>query len=109
MADFRFAVASDEDGGGDRLVCPVCGFDYVHIAPVGVWQDGTLSMIHRSGSEDIHGEKKTGRGALLAITFWCEGGHRFSYRFQFHKGQTFVKLQSRDMTPDEDRVELWRD
>lgn len=59
----EYAVRVDYDG---HLLCPVCGFNFVHL----------------TGASDS--DEPT-------IFGWCEGGHRFAINFAHYKGQTVVR------------------
>lgn len=100
----RFALHAD-----GAVFCPVCGYEFVHLGPVTVQQGHTRAVCH-SDRVEVTGEQEGGRGSSVEVTAWCESGHEFTYRLDFHKGTTSVELASRDFElGDEMPKELWRD
>lgn len=90
------------------LACPVCGFEYVHIAGVSVYQGKTSTVItgERTLVTAIEPDDSR-RGSEACLMFTCESGHGFRYKFEFRKGFVLVDLES---CPDmENAPELWRD
>lgn len=90
------AILNDYDGSfsacdaaftSNKLLCPRCHFDYIHLGPARV----------------INGEDNYkawhGRGDLVAIDAWCEDGHQFQICFGFHKGQTFAYVDNIEDMP----------
>ena len=74
----------------DNLICPVisCGCEYVHL--------GALRS------------QKEGRGTSIEIDMWCEHGHAWTLKFQFHKGMTyFANIDARKADIDH-LPEMWR-
>ena len=63
------------------MVCPVCGFEYVH-----------LEEVVLKKSDDYTAWE--GRGDALRIPVWCENGHRWILRFGFHKGTVHFMIES---------------
>lgn len=63
---------------GNRLYCPECSSEYVHVTGA-----STFTV-----TDD--GDAWEGRGSLESIPMECEGGHAFSIRIGFHKGQSFM-------------------
>lgn len=69
--------------------CPVCGFDYNHVA-------GTEKIYGYESGYGWPGIERPPEGALkwagcgngTAIEMWCENGHRWLFCLGFHKGQT---------------------
>ena len=97
---------------GEPVLCPVCGFEYVHLALVVVDQ-GSERVTIREGetvfSKIKPGEHRGwGRGSYVEIQFWCEGRHQFSQVLQFHKGITTMQTIVRE-TFEAWPAELWRD
>lgn len=68
---------------GNHLVCPMCGFEYVHFEDA-VNDHGT----------DIAGSAWSGRGGVIKIPMWCENGHVWVLRFGFHKGNTYAAMEN---------------
>ena len=66
---------------GNMFSCPVCdGYDIHFNTPT-----------HKL-SGDVRGVAWEGSGNSIKIPMWCEGGHTWTVRFGFHKGQTYVKI-----------------
>ena len=59
-----------------QVLCPGCQADYVHC-------EGAYAV---SGYD--HYCAWEGRGDVLRVQWWCEGGHAWEVCFGFHKGQT---------------------
>ena len=87
--------------------CPYCNFDYVHLEALELNRGGQITAIDHTGTTMRAGEA-SGRGARVALTFWCESGHRWLVVFQFHKGQVFIEKKEL-CGCDSCRSELWRD
>ena len=87
-----FAPESESLGcyGTDEttLKCPVCGYDYNHVAE---------PVIQPTDDYDFW----AGRGTLVSLPFWCENGHKYLLCFGFHKGNitTFWKRLPNQPTP----------
>lgn len=67
----------------EKLVCPVCGFEYVAFV-------GRPQFI--SGNDNYEA-LWPGRGDLIIIPFECEEGHRFSIKIGVHKGITYTRIE----------------
>lgn len=77
---------------GVQLHCPICGYDYVHFnAPTHQTTDNYDAW--------------EGRGSAIRIPMYCEGGHRWTLRFGFHKGG--VSLAIEGITAEDDDLGLW--
>jgi hypothetical protein len=87
------------------LECPQCGFEYVHPTLVEVNAGGSITTIDHDGTRMSAGEA-AGRGVRIRLNFSCEGGHRFSVVFDFHKGNTGVVAYLDDTVPE---TTIWRD
>jgi len=75
----------------DIVKCPVCGYECVHPEGVVVNAGGAITIIESETPWTIYGEP-TGRGVSIWLHFACEEGHRWTIRYQFHKGNTFKEL-----------------
>ena len=80
-------ISSDPSYWGDgvttNVVCPECGYEYVHFeSPV------------LEDSEDNYKASWDGRGDLLVIPMWAECGAKWETCYGFHKGYTgaFIRL-----------------
>lgn len=96
-------------GSEKHVCCPVCGFNYVHIAQVTVDQghiraELTDDKVQFRGTGRDHGH----RGSEVTLAFFCERGHWFEYAFAFHKGNTSVALRTADIDSASITTELWR-
>lgn len=99
-------------GDGPELVCPVCNFDYVHLARVDVAQ-GTVHATITHEQVNVHSTSRGehARGSKAMLSFWCENGHGFEYHFEFHKGMTALQVVIHPecvIEPAVGRAELWR-
>jgi hypothetical protein len=103
-------VNHDACHGPDKhLCCPVCGFDYTHIAHVQVDQ-GHVSAEMTDDKVQIRGTGRDNghRGSEVTLAFYCENGHWFEYSFAFHKGNTSVELHTAHVDQASITTELWR-
>ena len=91
------------------LLCPVCGFSYVHIASVDVDQ-GHMSLSATKDQVQIHpSERHQGyRGSQVTLACFCENGHWFEYEWKFEKGHTYIDLATQKLADRPDIPELWR-
>ena len=93
------------DEGFDALLCcPSCGSDNVHPHRVTVNRGGKVLEVTPDGVGHAV-ERTDARGAITTLDFFCEGGHGFALRFQFHKGATLFRAELRAVPPQT----LWRD
>lgn len=63
---------------GNSLMCPVCGWNYVHP------QKPIFSGEYAESGADYS----------ITIPFWCEGGHKYSVVIHHHEGQSWIKTIS---------------
>jgi hypothetical protein len=87
------------------LLCPLCGFDYVH----------TIGAVTRVGGDEgkiYRGTEPCGitgaRRSALVVLFECEAGHRFALVVQQHKGRNSCTLERWPDSPEEFEA-AWRD
>lgn len=91
------------------LCCPLCGMDYVHPEQVAVDQGKTRTVVRRESTRVAASERsESHRGSLILLDFWCENGHRFRYRLEFHKGQVVCELHAGRLGDLPEDEELWR-
>jgi hypothetical protein len=93
---------------GAVMVCPVCGFEYIHPVAVRVNPAGAFPGSVSVTAEGIFLDKTThpvGRGVMMELYFVCESQHRFMIEFRFHKGNTHTTLR---VLPDGDGRTIWR-
>jgi len=79
------------------LLCPVCGFYYVHPLKVAVATGEDKVTVDSKGVQVVRGgfssesmEAHMQRGVRIIIEYQCENGHHGEIVLQFHKGSTFV-------------------
>jgi len=72
-----------DDDWGKQIVCPICGFEYVHFLAA-----------ETDYGDDVMGSAWQGRGMAVKVPMWCECGHSWTLRLGFHKGQTFVAIEN---------------
>lgn len=96
----------------ETLLCPVCGFYYIHPICVKVATEKTLIAIDSEGLTIIRGptqetkEAFNQRGARILLEYVCESRHHGHIIFQFHKGNTFIE---HEQLPETAEVKtLWR-
>jgi hypothetical protein len=98
--------------------CPFCkaGSDeLVHLAGVDVLQGHSTAVVRHESVTVIDAEAGGGlsgghRGSRVKVLFFCEGGHSFSFEFQFHKGETRVEVfKGPDPEGPAAWGSLWRD
>lgn len=88
------------DGGKSdyHLLCPVCGFEFVHF--------GAPQLL--AGNDDYSAAPdKWVRGHVIEIPMNCESSHRWRLQLGFHKGYTLVRsVIDADLTAETE--EEWR-
>jgi hypothetical protein len=108
----KYLIGITEDCSFDinsRLKCPVCDFDCVHPEAVVVNAGGVITIIEDQIPQITRGNP-TGRGVSIWLHFACENGHRWTERYQFHKGSTFKELViDEPYNPGEWPRTIWRD
>ncbi len=103
----RFVICSD--GLHDGLCCPVCAGPYVHAAEVSVEQGQTKTVVTEEVTHVLPSERfRHARGSVITLNFWCEFGHAFQYRLEFHKGHMHLTLMTEPLDVSRPRSELWR-
>lgn len=100
-------------GSHPALLCPVCGFEYVHPVGLTCQSAGRANTRLRVDAEGIHQDplsSPSGRGVRITVEFLCESGHRFDYSFQFHKGWTFIEREANPQALEVDQrpQTIWR-
>ncbi len=71
-------LSGEENGFGDKILCPKCPQEYVH----------TAGEVVKLKSDDY--SAWDGRGSALRIPMECESGHKWYIRLGFHKGETYI-------------------
>lgn len=96
---------------GEKLICPFCGWEWVH--PIGVscnpsGKHGGYLFINSGGVKQVPNFPRQGRGVHIELIFYCERGHKFKYELSFHKGNTNLKRESLP-APTQWEETIWRD
>ena len=65
-------------GWGLKVVCPVCGFGYVHFK----------KPVAKKGNDKY--EAWDGKGDCIEIEMYCEEGHEWKVVLGAHKGNAFL-------------------
>ena len=98
------------------LICPACGFEYLHQLRVEVHQGPRGVTVVGAVPHPLLPpitERGLGRGAAVVAWMACESGHRFGWQLAFHKGQLFASIEDAVEVPEggplPDAAELWRD
>ncbi len=73
-----------------KIVCPVCCDNYVHLVGSGVQTESTLHLIDGDGLHLVAGLPPLGRGSAVITIYAGECDHTFARVQRFHKGQTFI-------------------
>jgi hypothetical protein len=86
----------------DLVCCEVCGDpNGLHMRVVRVNELGNVTAITPARIEQYKTKKNAwARGSIVEIDFWCEcGGHQFTAKFQFHKGQVLHTTETHPPLP----------
>jgi hypothetical protein len=75
------------------LLCPVCQFEYTHLALCFVNQLGETVLITGTGVRQDTLGGASWHGSIIKIQAYCEYGHQFQITLQFHKGSVCVSHQ----------------
>ena len=94
----------------DKLTCPACGGEQIHLAHVRVNQGGGVVDISDRGPACAT-SRPSGRGTAIGVDVWCEDcPATHTLALQFHKGVTYMGMCRGPDRPDETKGdELWRD
>lgn len=92
-----------------QLICPVCGFNYVHPVKAGI-ELGHVTALATEDTVQVSGtdRHKHCRGSVITLTFRCESGHQFQYVLRFEKGHTYFDLRTGNLDEGDLLSELWR-
>lgn len=110
----NFLKDKEMDTPTDIVFCPVCDCECCHIEKVSVYpiKGKKEYVINKSGvSSAKHFPDLGMRGALIKIQMFCEYGHIFDLKFQFHKGETtltWAKSGDYDGMSKKNKDDLWR-
>ena len=83
----QFSIRDDLGDGDFHVVCPVCGFEYVHMG------EPIVTML---GNVWPDAEPET---ASICIPMTCENGHAWDMTFQFHEGISMVRCKVKEPPP----------
>ena len=81
--------SSEFVGGASILLCPQCGFEYLHIAKATIHRCRDKIIIIEDNIA-IKEEENTSRGVTITIEYLGECGHHGEIIFQFYKGNVEV-------------------
>jgi hypothetical protein len=97
--------------GMEVLVCPVCGFEYVHPPKVKVAaqnqtiiiEANELRVMQCETAETLQAQQE--RGARIILEYQCENGHHGDLILQYRKGNTLVFHET--LPPQKGLEPLW--
>ena len=98
--------------GKELLLCPECGFYYIHPTCVKVATGKKVVSVDAEGTTIIRAptpetiKAVNRRGVRICLEYSCENGHNGIIVLQFRKGNTFVEYEK---LPGSAREVLWRD
>src|SRR4030067_3760472 len=72
-----------------KLVCPVCGFDYVHISTLKCLRNTDETIITKEGTL-VKKSSNDMRGFKITLEYCCENLHVGEIILQFHKGSVYL-------------------
>lgn len=109
----RQTFSLDFSESDPRLLCPVCGDNYVH--PVGIVclpPGGSGRGVLQVDADGVHLDpavEPMTRGVVIVLKFVCEQSHQFTFRLEFHKGQTYVTTTAGQVSAGLPPDTIWRD
>ena len=101
---FRLVVQTSEENE-PILCCPFCGSS--HVRPAHVVVDVGVRRTRVTAKATRVEASRANAGAVIELSFWAECGHRFAYRWMFHRGKfrgELSALPSGNMGPED---EMW--
>lgn len=111
---FNLLKRQDQKESSNTVCCPVCACENCHIEKVAAYpvKGETEYIIDKSGStSNSHFPEPGMRGAVVKMQMYCEYGHIFDLKFQFHKGETTLALEPSgefDVMTEKRSDDLWR-
>lgn len=107
--DLRAAIVPESDLG-EPLLCLLCGSANVHPHRVEVDRGGDVCVVEPDGV-GFTTRQHHARGAIIALDWFCESGHRFRTQFQFHKGSSYLRVTQQLPVAEREPwpATLWRD
>ena len=90
-----------------RIVCPVCGFEYVHPIGVRVTREKEVTEITSKGIS-IRDATNPGRGVIIEFEYVCENGHHGAITLTFHKGETYLGHEELQQLEHDEWETVWR-
>lgn len=107
LPDFKFKVDTSLVGEPVQA-CPVCNDPWIHLQAVEVEQGRQLTTHTKGEATTTTKPDQKPRGSIVVIRFIGECGHKFAYRWQFHKGTTYVELCDVGPGSVEHTPTMWR-
>ena len=104
-----------DDGydGNFVMLCPECGGNYAHPVTVNVSPSDhmgkTATTVGADGVRVEASREPWDRGVAIAVTFDGECGHTWEHVLHFHKGQTFLHMNTVERPQELPRDVIWRD
>jgi hypothetical protein len=98
--------------GEELLLCPECGFNYIHPISVKVATNKKVVSVDAEGTTIIRAptaeteQAIRQRGARIYLEYNCENGHHGYIILQFRKGNTFIEHEKLAITNEVKT--LWR-
>jgi len=112
VAEPVLRTSVEEIPGFETLLCPVCGFYYVHPLRVKVATGEFTVIVDAGGFRFLGAESEDSRvavrngGVRICLEYWCEYGHHGELILQFHEGVTTV--EHRGLPPTAEARVIWR-
>jgi hypothetical protein len=89
-----------------KLLCPICGLDYVHITALKCLRSTDETTITNKGIF-VKQAQNDMRGVKITLQYRCENGHVGEITLQFHEGCVFL---SHTVSPETKGLQdIWRD
>ena len=109
----RILRTSIADLGAEALLCPICGFEYVHPAAIEVSTGNYHIRIDSNGLKLVNAETaetreaRCKRGVRIYFEYVCENGHHGFIILQFRKGNLLIEHE--ELEPTNKFEVIWRD
>jgi hypothetical protein len=107
-------TGTDAFGEEMYLICPTCGFEYVHPIRVKVATGDGVTVIENKETRYVQRETaevlqaKKNCGVRILLEYVCESGDHGNIILQFHEGITYFEHERLpELKPEEWRT-LWR-
>lgn len=90
-----------------KLVCPVCGYEYIHITAITCMRCTDETTITNQKILIKQSQNKT-RGVTITLQYCCESGHNGKITLQFHEGCVYLTHRVLKET-EAIQKDIWRD